>query len=314
MATLASAHQLVTRGRNEAEELYDTSAGTIGTRLAYVFGEESGKGLVPLTEGIHGPLTATVAPEAASRPGGARVRTRRAGSMLVALGVLISAYALLVLLWRDPATDLYTKWRQHELSSALAQEFRAYGATVPEVAVVREKPHGLPPVIRPLPATVASARHFARSLEPGQPIGRIVIARLSLNAVVVNGTNWLHDLSQGPGRYPSTSLPGLDRTTAIAGHRTTFGAWFRHIDRMRKHDTIAIVLPYGTFRYEVIGHKIVPAADWSIVRDRGYDTLVLSACHPLYSASHRWVVFARLRSVTPVRGRAYALDWRASKS
>ena len=135
-----------------------------------------------------------------------------------------------------------------------------------------------------------------------------------MNVVFVNGTDWLHDLSQGPGRYPSTSLPGLDRTTAIAGHRTTFGAWFRHIDKLRKHDMFVIEMPYGTFRYEVLGHSVVPASDWSIVRNRGYDALVLSACHPLFSASHRWVVFARLRSVTPVRGRAYALDWSPAKT
>lgn len=268
--------------------------------------------MVSLTEGIHEPLTA--APDAASRPGAARARTRRVGTVLAVLGVLVTAYALLIVLWRDPVTDLYAQWRQHQLSSALAREFNAYGTTVPDGAIVQRTPHGLPLVPRQLPATVTSAQRFARGLLPGQAIGRIVIARLSLNVVFVNGTDWLHDLSRGPGRYPSTSLPGLDRTTAIAGHRTTFGAWFRHIDKLRKHDTIVIELPYGIFRYEVLGHAIVPASDWSIVRDRGYDALVLSACHPLYSASHRWVVFARLRSVIPVRGRAYALDWRSSKS
>ena len=102
---------------------------------------------------------------------------------------------------------------------------------MPEDADVQGGAQELPLEPRPLPATVASAERFARTLKPGQAIGRIVIPRLSLNVVFVNGTDWLHDLSKGPGRYPSTSLPGLDRTTAIAGHRTTFGAWFRHIDR-----------------------------------------------------------------------------------
>ncbi len=256
----------------------------------------------------------TAIPDAASRPGVARVRTRRAGTVLAALGVLICAYALLVVFWRDPVTDLYAQWRQHQLSSALAREFSAYGATIPESVDVQGGAQKPPLVPRPLSNTVASAERFSKTLKPGQAIGRIVIPRLSLNVVFVNGTDWLHDLSQGPGRYPSTSLPGLDRTTAIAGHRTTFGAWFRHIDKLRKHDLIVLEMPYGTFRYEVLGHEVVPASDWSIVRDRGYDTLVLSACHPLFSASHRWVVFARLRSVTPMRGRAYALDWKASKA
>jgi len=40
-------------------------------------------------------------------------------------------------------------------------------------------------------------------------------------------------------------------------------------------------------------HKVVSSGDWSILRRRPFEKLVLSACHPLYSASHRWVVFAR---------------------
>ena len=44
-------------------------------------------------------------------------------------------------------------------------------------------------------------------------------------------------------------------------------------------------------------HKIVDNGDWSIMQKVGFDELVLSACHPLYSASHRYVIFARLVSV-----------------
>ena len=48
-------------------------------------------------------------------------------------------------------------------------------------------------------------------------------------------------------------------------------------------------MPYGTFTYRVLRHKIVDNGDWSIMRKVGFDELVLSACHPLYSASHRYV-------------------------
>ena len=62
-------------------------------------------------------------------------------------------------------------------------------------------------------------------------------------------------------------------------------------------------MPYGRFTYRVVGHRVVSADDWSIIRPRRYPALVLSACHPLFSASHRWVVFARLTSVrTPDGG------------
>ena len=138
-------------------------------------------------------------------------------------------------------------------------------------------------------------------------MGRLEIARMHVNVVFVEGTNWAHDLSKGPGHYESTSVPGLGLTTAIAGHRTTFGAPFRHIDELRVGDSIRVQLPYGTFLYRVIGHKVVASDDWSITRRRGFDSLVLSACHPLYSASHRWVVFARLAQVRPATGGQYAL-------
>jgi sortase A len=48
-----------------------------------------------------------------------------------------------------------------------------------------------------------------------------------------------------------------------------------------------------------------PSATW-VMRKIGYDRLVLTACHPLYSASQRIVVTARLVKVTP-RGRASQL-------
>jgi sortase A len=249
----------------------------------------------------------TAAP-AANRPGAARVAARRVGTSLVALGALAAVYAAVVVLWQDPITGLYAHWRQHQLSAQLAHTFSTYETAHPYLQPVRT-PAGRQRTV--LPETRQQAAFFAASLTPGQALGRIIIPRLSLNVVFVNGTSWLDDLSRGPGRYPSTSLPGLGRTTAIAGHRTTFGAWFRHIDALQAHDLISLVMPYGTFRYEVTGHKVVSASDWSIVRTRGYDELVLSACHPLYSASHRWIVFARLRSVTPPRGTGYTLSWTA---
>lgn len=143
---------------------------------------------------------------------------------------------------------------------------------------------------------LAAAHSFANQTKPGQPLGRIVIRRIHINQIFINGTS-TSDLTAGPGRYSNTSFPGLGKVTAIAGHRTTFGAPFRHIDELASGNLIVLEMPYGTFTYRIFAHEIVRNTDWSIIRKRGFDTLVLSACHPLYSASHRWVVFARLASV-----------------
>ena len=131
----------------------------------------------------------------------------------------------------------------------------------------------------------------------GRPLGRIRISRIGLSTIVVENTDYWGSLSKGPGRYEEGSFPGLGQTTGIAGHRTTWAAPFRHIDSIRNGDPIVLQMPYGTFTYRVMRHQIVDNGDWSIMKKVGFDELVLSACHPLYSASHRYVVFARLESI-----------------
>jgi sortase A len=58
-------------------------------------------------------------------------------------------------------------------------------------------------------------------------------------------------------------------------------------------------MPYASLRYRVEEVRIVsPRALW-VVEPRGYERLVLTACHPLYSAAQRIVVFARLERARP---------------
>jgi sortase A len=59
-------------------------------------------------------------------------------------------------------------------------------------------------------------------------------------------------------------------------------------------------MPYGTFTYAVEKTQVVnPDDTWITHRVPGAPRLVLSACHPLYSASQRIVAFARLVSEVP---------------
>jgi sortase A len=229
---------------------------------------------------------------------------RRLGTILIAAGILLLAYGAAVLFWRDPITDLYARYQQHKLAEMLEEAWPDYGTGRLGADFKGDEAARLAAVQRQV---ARAARDFQARLRDGKPMGRIVSRRMGLRLVFVEGTNWAHDLSKGPGHYEQTSVPGLGKTTAIAGHRTTFGAPFRHIDRLRQGDAIELQLPYGTFRYRVLSHKVVRSNDWSIIRQRGFDQLVLSACHPLYSASHRWVVLARLVQVRPSAGEPYLL-------
>jgi sortase A len=243
-------------------------------------------------------------------------RRRRLGGILVAVGVVLLAYAAVVVFWRDPATDIYARWRQHQLSAELDRTFAsqraALAAVQSELRLHLEASPSSPAVedlLRAEQLAVARAANRAhRTLRLGKALGRITVPRMGLKAVFVQGTRWGPDLSQGPGHYAQSSLPGVGRTAAIAGHRTTFGAPFRHIDSLRAGDRIELSLAYATFRYRVFKHEIVDNDDWSIIHDRGFDTLVLSACHPLYSAAQRWIVYARLIRVDPVGGRPYGIS------
>lgn len=134
----------------------------------------------------------------------------------------------------------------------------------------------------------APARACARARE-GEPLGMLRIPAINVTQVVVQGTGH-EDLKKGPGHYPSTALPGSGKTVAVAGHRTTWGAPFRHVDSLRQGDLIT----FCGVKYRVQTVVIVPSNDWKIIRaHRPVETLILSACHPLYSASHRIIVLAR---------------------
>lgn len=237
------------------------------------------------------------------------MKTRRLGTVLIVGGLLVLAYAAAVLFWRDPVTDLYNRYQQNRLESALEHEFEAWDAGRPPVdadAGDDSNDVAVDPAASKA-ATSRDARRFVRGLEQGQAFGRIHIPRIGVEAVVVHGTRWGADLSRGPGHYERTSVPGLGKTVGIAGHRTTFGAPFRKIDTIEVGDEITLEMPYATFRYRVFQHEIVDEDDWSVIRNRGFDTLMLSACHPLYGSSERWIVYARLASVQPREGKAYTL-------
>ena len=143
------------------------------------------------------------------------------------------------------------------------------------------------------------AAQTLRAITPtGDPLGRISIPRLRASFVFVQGTDSAA-LRGGPGHYMPTALPGEHGTVGLAGHRTTYLQPFRHIDRLRAGDRITLTMPYGRFSYVVSGSRVVAPSELSVLaRTPGVDRLVLTACHPLFSAAQRLVVTARLASTS----------------
>jgi len=197
-----------------------------------------------------------------------RAVLRFVASVLMVSGAMLIADAVLTLTWQEPVSAFFQDRQQGEL---------------------REQLSDLPP----------GSRHLARfKALKGRAIGEIEMPAIDKTAFVVQGTD-SGSLRKGPGHYPDTPLPGRRGTVAIAGHRTTHGAPFRHIDDLGRGDRIVVAMPYGTYIYSVQRTRIVdPHATW-VLHTVGYNRLVLSACHPLYSASKRIVLFARLVARTP---------------
>jgi sortase A len=217
------------------------------------------------------------------------------GTLLIAGGVLVLVWAFVVWRWNDPFTALYTHWKQSHLST----EYRRIESTY---KLIPASPH----------TSVASeekmvgreAARYRRTAAVGKPIGRIVVPRLGLNMILVNGTD--HDsLMSGPGRDSASFMPGQGELVYIAGHRTTYLAPFSHIDAMQPGDLITLKLPYATFVYKATGHEIVAATDLSVLRSHHHEILALQACHPRFFATHRYIVWAKLVRVGPRQGQPY---------
>jgi sortase A len=103
-------------------------------------------------------------------------------------------------------------------------------------------------------------------------------------------------------------MPGQNRLVYIAGHRTTYLAPFSHIDDIRPGDYIRLEMPYATFVYRMVTHRIVLASDMSVLRSPRHEQLELQACHPRFFATHRYIVYAKLVSVQPRGMQAYQAE------
>jgi sortase A len=222
---------------------------------------------------------------------------RRLGSLLILAGILTLVWVVVVWQWQDPFTSVYTRWKQHQLATSYKRRIEHFGAVhiAPGASLAAAKRE-----------IAREAARYRKTSKRGQAIARIKVPRLGLNMVVVNGTD--HDsLMKGPGRDMLTYMPGQSRLVYIAGHRTTYLAPFAHIDSLHRGDPVTLELPYATFRYQVVRHRVVKADDLAVLRSPRYDLLALQACHPRSFASHRYIVYAKPVRVEPRGGPAYAL-------
>lgn len=136
------------------------------------------------------------------------------------------------------------------------------------------------------------ARDWLRTAE-GAPLGRIEIPRLDLEVTLVKGATEA-DLRRGPGWVRGTQPPGPEGNFAVSGHRTTFLAPFRDLDRLERGDEVVVETRYRRYTYRMTRRSFAEPNDIEILLPTPRPRLTLTTCHPPYSNRFRLVVHAEL--------------------
>jgi sortase A len=148
----------------------------------------------------------------------------------------------------------------------------------------------------------ARGQGAAASTNPGLVL---TIPKLAVRRYVPEGATPEHLRRYGVGRITWTSLPAAPGTLGIAGHRTTYGAPFFHLERLVAGDSILVDYRGHRFTYRVERQITVTPDRADTLQDvTGESGIALVTCSPPYSAAFRLIVFGRLEqgSVASVHG------------
>ena len=207
----------------------------------------------------------------------------RLGSSLIILGLLMFLFVGYQL-W---GTGIEEAQSQNKLENRFG-EIAVATSTTPSTSLAPSTSE--PPVV----TTVAPSKPIV--INEGDPIAIIEMPTIGVTKYVVAGVQTA-DLKKGPGHYPATPFPGELGNASIAGHRTTYGEPFRHLDDLNIGDPIVITDLLGRqFTYLVSNQQVVEANDsWVVATtDPTKAILTLTTCHPEFSAKQRLIVSAEL--------------------
>ena len=109
----------------------------------------------------------------------------------------------------------------------------------------------------------------------GAPVARLVIPRIALDEVIVEGVG--DELNAGPGHMPATPLPGGPGNAVLSAHRDMH---FRRLGHLGIGDTVTTVSALGTVRWRITGRRIVAARAPAIFPTET-PTLTLTTCWPM---------------------------------
>ncbi len=231
----------------------------------------------------------------APRPKPRRKHRGIAAARMLLLVVGLAALGYCAYIYLDAKVyDAYQNWAFDQRAQGLSpsvHDFVFKGAFV-RALFGRETEVTRPVEPRPDQQAQAEPQPKPKRLPPDTMIGRIVIPRLGVRAVVKEGVDST-TLRRGVGHVPGTALPGDLGNVALAGHRDTF---FRSLKDVKRDDVIRLETLEGDYEYVVQSTKIVYPKDVNVIAPTKDAELTLVTCYPFYyvgSAPQRFIVKAR---------------------
>lgn len=136
----------------------------------------------------------------------------------------------------------------------------------------------------------ADTRVHARPIN-GAPVARLIIPRLSLDEIVLEGVGD-RQLDAAPGHVPGSALPGGKGNAIISAHRDRH---FKRFDELAVGDTIATESDRSRTVWVVVRRRVIDKDAPALFRERD-ETLTLTTCWPiryLGTAPERLIVTAK---------------------
>ncbi|MFI9484949.1 class E sortase [Promicromonospora sp. NPDC052451] len=214
------------------------------------------------------------------------------GELLVTAGLVLGLFVVWQLWW----TDVEGARAQNEIIAQMDWESAPSGP-----ATVTER-RDTPPVMKEPPAE-------------GTLFAQMYIPRFGDDYVkpVAEGTEKATVLDTiGIGHYVGTAMPGDLGNFAVAAHRTTYGKPFNKIADLKTGDAVVVRTEKTWYVYKVTESKIVYPQNVEVIApvpgvtaDQPMPELTkrfitLTSCHPMFSATERYIVHGELDYWAPV--------------
>jgi sortase A len=214
---------------------------------------------------------------------------RSIGTICFMASVVLLSYSL----WETRISAYFTAQAQSELRAVFESKYTTPPVTGP-LAAPSDSPSRQLPVYAETTTTTTIAPIPPLLPPKGELVGRLLIPSIGLDQMILAGTD-TGTLKKGPGLWENSVFPGAPGNAMMAGHRTTYGGPFRHLNDLTPGDKIIFEAPgQPPAVFEVRGSDIVSPKQVTVGAQTSGVRLTLTTCDPPGSAAKRLVVQAEL--------------------